>query len=102
KPLPGTLPGGNREAAVSAAVAAVARRPVFVAALVGGLVLLVTVLGLPGHGDHTRTVQADFAATNELRSGDPVRVGGVKVGAVGAIELHPEDRMARVTLRIDN
>jgi phospholipid/cholesterol/gamma-HCH transport system substrate-binding protein len=49
-----------------------------------------------------RIVHAVFASTNELRKGDPVRVGGIAVGKVAAIKLQPGTRTADVDLRIED
>src|SRR4051794_40908308 len=47
-------------------------------------------------------VKAAFASTSELRPGDPVRVGGIKVGRVDAVDLVRRGRAAVVTMRITN
>ena len=44
--------------------------------------------------------QADFSTAAQIRSGSPVRLGGVDVGRVTAIERH--GNRARLTLRIDH
>lgn len=69
-------------------------------ALAGGvLVALVAaaLVVLPGLGK--RTVHAEFASTSGLYEGDDVRVLGVPVGKVTAIE--PSDDLVRVTMRVD-
>lgn len=47
----------------------------------------------------TRTITAYFPSVTGLYQGDPVKVIGVKVGAVDSIE--PRDRDVRVVLRVD-
>lgn len=53
-------------------------------------------------GSAFRHVKAEFASTNELRGGDPVRVDGVEVGAVEEIELVRGGRAAIVTMSIEH
>lgn len=48
------------------------------------------------------TVTADFSGVGGLKAGDKVQISGVKVGSVSAIELLPDDYLARVYLTIDN
>ena len=47
-------------------------------------------------------VVADFSGVGGLRTGDDVRVSGVKVGTVQKVELNPDTYLARVTLQVEN
>ena len=77
--------------------------------LTGALLLVASVAGAwlavtksipwPGGDDDTR-VRAEFRAAPGLRPGDEVRVRGVRVGEVDAIELQPPGRTARVTMSV--
>jgi len=46
-------------------------------------------------------LQARFTDTGGLNKGNNVRIAGVNVGAVASVELHSEQFVAIVTLRID-
>lgn len=74
---------------------------ILVAAL--GLVFLafkVTDVGsLSFNGDYK--IVADFSNIADLKPGAPIRIGGVKVGRVGAITLDPNTFEARVDLLIN-
>ncbi|MHB8692556.1 MAG: MlaD family protein [Solirubrobacteraceae bacterium] len=73
-----------------------------VTTVVGIFLLAVAVtrgqLLLPGPGEHDITAQ--FAATNELRTGDSVRLHGIKVGTVKAIALDLPARRTDVQLAL--
>ena len=51
---------------------------------------------------HGRLVRAEFASANQVDTRTPVRVGGVDVGKVDAIQLEPGRRVALVTMRISD
>jgi phospholipid/cholesterol/gamma-HCH transport system substrate-binding protein len=72
-------------------------RAALAAAAVAAVLVAVTIAG---GGDDGREVRAEFAQTNHLRVGDPVRVDGVQVGRVDAIALRPDTRTAIVTMRL--
>ena len=48
------------------------------------------------------TVHADFSGIGGLNVGDEVQISGVKVGSVAAVDLMPENYLARVTLSLSN
>ncbi len=47
------------------------------------------------------SVQAEFNSVGGLETGDDVRIAGIKVGTVTALELDPEWYVALVTMTID-
>jgi len=47
-------------------------------------------------------ITADFQGIGSLKVGDSVRISGVKVGSIAAIELVPDRYMARVSMNIRN
>jgi phospholipid/cholesterol/gamma-HCH transport system substrate-binding protein len=54
------------------------------------------------HGGSTYDVETRFANVGQLKVRAPVKVAGVRVGSVSAIELVPGKEEAKVTLAIDN
>lgn len=48
------------------------------------------------------SVVASFTGTGGLSIGDDVRISGVKIGSVQAIDLDPETYLANVTLSVEN
>ncbi|MCK9249493.1 MAG: MlaD family protein [Solirubrobacteraceae bacterium] len=71
-----------------------------VAVLALAVALIVTGSGLPG-GRDGRRVHGIFGSTSGLRVGSPVRVAGVQVGRVDAVDP-ADDGAARVTLSLDD
>lgn len=73
-----------------------------VGVLVAVVVTCALVFGvrLPFVGGKPFEMRADFATAGQLRSGSPVRLGGVDIGKVTAIERRGD--RARLTLRIDH
>ncbi len=51
-------------------------------------------------GDNSYTVFARFTSVTGLRVGAEVEIAGVPVGKVAAIQLEPEDGLARVSMAI--
>lgn len=72
---------------------------VFVALIALAAVLIIEILGGIGHFRKGVHVFAHFQSAQELKIGDRVRLAGVDIGKVTAIEL--TNRTARVTLEID-
>lgn len=79
------------------------RRRVRAAVLAGALLVVgVALTFLHGRlfgGDYS--VRAVIASSSQLRGGSEVRIGGIKVGEVGAIDAGP-DHTTRIELRIDD
>lgn len=81
----------------------------FVETLLGAVVLVVafvflsysTKVGEVGKGDNGYSLYANFSEIGGLRIGDDVRISGVKVGSVAALELQPDTFLAQATLHID-
>ena len=48
------------------------------------------------------SLTADFSGTGGLNVGDSVQVSGVRVGSVAAIDLKPDDYLARVTIEVND
>lgn len=46
-------------------------------------------------------IYADFTTIGGLKPGDSVQISGVKVGAVSAVELTPDNYLARVHMSVD-
>lgn len=46
------------------------------------------------------TITADFEGIGSLKVGDSVRISGVKVGTISAIELVPDRYLARVAINV--
>ncbi|MBN9565182.1 MAG: outer membrane lipid asymmetry maintenance protein MlaD [Alphaproteobacteria bacterium] len=76
--------------------------------IVGALVLLVTGLFLmfayktsQWHGSGSYVIYANFDRIDGLSIGSDVRVSGVKVGNIAAIELNPKNFMAQVSISLD-
>ena len=78
-----------------------------------GIFIIVAVLGIVNlavkvsgvHGlamNKSYVVKADFSNVGDLKPGAPVKMGGVRVGQVHAIELDPQTFDAEVILYIDN
>lgn len=57
--------------------------------------------GKTGLGGERYTVTARFSNIGELRVRAPVKIGGVAIGEIGAIELDPKTFEAVLTLHID-
>jgi len=55
-----------------------------------------------GFGGDSYPLKARFSSIGQLRAAAPVKIGGVVVGQVGAIELDPQKFDSIVTLNIDN
>jgi phospholipid/cholesterol/gamma-HCH transport system substrate-binding protein len=81
----------------------------FVETLLGAVVLVVAIVflsystkvGEVGKGDDGYHVYANFSEIGGLRVGDDVRISGVKVGSVAALELQKDTYLAQATLNID-
>jgi len=44
----------------------------------------------------------DFAGVGSLQAGDDVKISGVKVGSVTALDLNPETYLAKVSISVDS
>ena len=53
-------------------------------------------------GGADRTVEAVFASAQQARTGDPVRIGGVRVGRIDDIRLGRDGRSAIVRMALDD
>lgn len=81
----------------------------FVETLLGAVVLIVALfflsysaeIGEIGKGSEGYTVHADFSQVGTLKTGDDVRISGVKVGTVSNLELRNDTYLARVYMTID-
>lgn len=81
----------------------------FVETLLGAVVLVVAIVflsystkvGEVGKGEDGYSLYAHFSEIGGLRVGDDVRISGVKIGTISAMELLPETYLAQVKMAID-
>lgn len=75
---------------------------VVVAAAAGFLIYGTQFAGLGSGGAGTYEINASFRSVQGIGVGTDVRLGGVKVGSVTALDLNPETFRAETTFAIEN
>ena len=76
--------------------------------ILGGLVIVIAIwfLAFSYHAGHSGStgegfeVYADFSGIGGLKAGDAVEISGVKVGSVQAVDLVPDNYLARVHMNL--
>jgi phospholipid/cholesterol/gamma-HCH transport system substrate-binding protein len=76
------------------------RLGMFAAVIVLAAVTLVEILGGTERFQRTYVLHALFSGTQELKKGDPVKMAGVEIGRVRAIDLSETNNKVLVTLKL--